>query len=123
MKEKVYDSMLVHVYSQPNHDGEIKLDIRGHMQVMAAAMLYKSGEARNFFIAGGNIFGDDKPSASDVYKRELTKRGVPEEQIHIRPEAVETGQHSLMNRKLETGIVWAQLRQELTQIELGLSTR
>ncbi len=92
MKEKVYDSMLVHVYSQPNHDGEIKLDIRGHMQVMAAAMLYKSGEARNFFIAGGNIFGDDKPSASVVYKRELTKRGVPEEQIHIRPEAVETGQ-------------------------------
>lgn len=92
MTEKLYDSMLVHVYSQPNHEGEIKLDIRGHMQVMAAAMLYKSGEAKNFFIAGGNIFGQGKPSASDIYKRELIKRGIPKELIHTQPIASETGQ-------------------------------
>jgi len=88
----MFDSVLVHVYSQPNHDGEIKLDIRGHMQVLAAVMLYKSGETKNFFIAGGNIFGENKPSASGVYRRELVKRGVPEKQVHIRPEAAETGQ-------------------------------
>lgn len=92
MTERMYDAMLLHVYSQPNHDGSVKLDIRGHMQVLAASILYRSGETKNFFIAGGNIFGDNKPSASAVYKRELTKRGVPREHIFTSSKAVETGQ-------------------------------
>ena len=88
MPERHFDAVPLHVYSQPDHSGQIKLDIRGHMQISAGVSLYKNGEASNIFIGGGYVFGKDKYPASFIMRRDLIRRGVDPGHIFIKSKEI-----------------------------------
>ena len=91
MKEAKFDALLVHVYSHPLKENP-RPDIRGHLQVSAASHLYKEGRVSKLFIAGGHVFGEQRPALAHIMIPELIRKGVKSEDIIVVPVAIETSE-------------------------------
>lgn len=92
---KELDAVLVHAYylKPPSRLNNLsRTDLRGHMQVVSAADMYRRGEVKKLFLAGGYFFGQEKPSIAEVMSWELIRRGVPKEDIVIKAVALETSE-------------------------------
>lgn len=86
------DAVLAHVYmfKQPQEGKPIRSSLRGHMQVSAISHLYHDGQIGKVFIPGGKVWGEQFPSLAEVMAQELQRRGVPEQDIVLQPEAKDT---------------------------------
>jgi len=65
------------------------LSLRGYMQMAAVSSLYKQGKVDKIFLGIGHVWGEEKPTLSEVMRENLIKRSVSPNDI-VTPDDIET---------------------------------